>query len=628
MRLPLALAASTVALLGAAPAAHGAVTCVLNGSTVEVTGEPGFAEVYASGGEIKVDTESTTVDCGSATPSNTDAIVITAPPDVEAGGEAGGHRIAGGLTDEPGTTDEIEITVTGYPFAFALGTSGPDEFSAGRMPDGSLVADLDAGAGDDDVDLVAIGVTGELELAGVGGEDVMRNDGTGGTGAPDFAVNLLGFGGNDTLVGGGAMSGGAGDDAITGIAGPRTDAFADYRGVPDPVHVTLPGGTLPGMDGVGGTDTYTDVVSVAGGGGADRLVAGAQAAFLTGSGGDDELVGGPAADTLVGNLGDDTIRGNGGDDVFSTTTSGPDGADDWGGGDGVDSLFYGATRAQGRFVGRTASVFVTLGDGPGDGEIGEGDDVRGDVEYVTGGSGDDTLIGNDAGNQLGGLMGMDTLDGRGGDDIVEGDGAFLTELVDAGNVVIGGAGPDRLTGGEGPDDLRAADGEADTLTCGDGVDFGPFDAGDTLADDCEQRPGPAPPPAPPGPPIVFPGATGDPVLAQRGRPRARRRRGGRFRLNTGLAAVCPANGPPCVVRVSLKVRRRGGKLFITRKTRPVTLAAGSELRIVRLLTPVASHLLRRRGTLTAILRATFRRGGGPLIAREAALILRAPRRGR
>ena len=73
------------------------------------------------------------------------------------------------------------------------------------------------------------------------------------------------------------------------------------------------------------------------------------------------------------------------------------------GGDGPDTVSYAE---------RLNPVTVTL-DGVGnDGEAGENDFVASDVENITGGSKNDTLIGNDKANKLLGGSGNDTLNGN------------------------------------------------------------------------------------------------------------------------------------------------------------------------------------------------------------------------
>ena len=81
---------------------------------------------------------------------------------------------------------------------------------------------------------------------------------------------------------------------------------------------------------------------------------------------------------MNGTAGNDTLRGFTGTDVLD----GGAGADSMTGGDGVDTVSYAS---------RSADVRVdTFGD-PDDGEQGENDQVRTDVESVTTGSGDDTI---------------------------------------------------------------------------------------------------------------------------------------------------------------------------------------------------------------------------------------------
>jgi Ca2+-binding RTX toxin-like protein len=227
---------------------------------------------------------------------------------------------------------------------------------------------------------------------------------------------------------------------------------------------------------------------------------------LDGGDGNDVLLGGGGADVLVGGTGSDVMSGGG----------------------GVDTVTY---------ADRSAPLAVAIDDLAGDGEAGENDDVRSDVERVVGGSGADTLVGNIGANALDGGPGEDVLDGGagpdalaggdgvdtvtyggraaavtvrldglpddgearegdnvsaevvvggGGADTLVGDGA--ANVLDGGagdDLVDGGAGPDRLTGGPGQDVLLARDGAADTVDCGGGLDFAAADPVDAAAA-CEE----------------------------------------------------------------------------------------------------------------------------------------------
>lgn len=176
------------------------------------------------------------------------------------------------------------------------------------------------------------------------------------------------------------------------------------------------------------------------GDGADVLLGGAGGAALFGDGGDDRMYGGSGSDFFIGGDGRDVGYGRLGNDVFE---GGPtaDGADAWYGGAGSGDLVS--------YANRTAPVSVSLDDVANDGGADEGDFAHGSIEFVRGGSGDDTLTGNARRN---------LLLGEGGNDSVEGLG-----------------GPDGLYGDDGVDQLFARDGEGDTVDGGDGIDTAEHD---------------------------------------------------------------------------------------------------------------------------------------------------------
>jgi len=182
---------------------------------------------------------------------------------------------------------------------------------------------------------------------------------------------------------------------------------------------------------------------------------------LYGDDGDDVLIGGDDDDELFGGMGADRMVGNGGDDYFGqrNTVDGQeaiaDGADDIRGGDGVDWLDYG---------GRIHGVTVTIGGTEPDGEPGEGDLVRGDVEQVRGGSGPDVLVGNGLANIFEGNEGDDELYGGGGNDtLIDGQDAPSNDIL------VGGGGDDMLEAGLGDDFLDGG--------LGDDVLYGDFYCG-------------------------------------------------------------------------------------------------------------------------------------------------------
>src|SRR4051794_33970370 len=193
--------------------------------------------------------------------------------------------------------------------------------------------------------------------------------------------------------------------------------------------------------------------------------------------------------TALDGAGDDRVSLGPGADTLKPGT----GADVLAGGAGLDVADYSA---------RTKDLTVTLDDQPGDGEAGENDDVRSDVENVTGGAGADRLVGSAAGNVLRGNAGDDTFDGGAGADTFAGDTgqdvadyrtrtAALT-LSDDGvandgaagegdNIgtdvddLLGGSGDDTITGSTWTNTLRGGAGR-DTLDGGtndDVLDGGP-----------------------------------------------------------------------------------------------------------------------------------------------------------
>jgi hypothetical protein len=104
-------------------------------------------------------------------------------------------------------------------------------------------------------------------------------------------------------------------------------------------------------------------------------------------------------------------------------------------------------------------VRASLNDRADDGESGERDNVRSDVEGLYGGAAGDTLAGNSRANTLDG--------GPGADDIT------------------GGRGTDGLYGGAGDDRIDAADGAVDVVDCGAGRDRATVDRVDRVTG-CER----------------------------------------------------------------------------------------------------------------------------------------------
>ena len=219
------------------------------------------------------------------------------------------------------------------------------------------------------------------------GDDVLRNTTT-------RPAELDGGPGDDTL------SGARGPDVLRGGAGTDTVTYEDRTArVAVRLDRTANDGELGEQD-----DVRSDVETVRGGRGDDVLL---------GDDGPNRLLGGRGDDVLGGLGDDDVLDGEGGDDRLS-------------GGSGRDTATY-ATR--------TARVVVSLDDVRNDGQSGEADDVRSDVEDLVGGGAADRLVGSSARNRLEGRSGSDVLRGEGGAD-----------------TLVGGRDVDRGDGGPGVDD--------------------------------------------------------------------------------------------------------------------------------------------------------------------------------
>jgi len=187
--------------------------------------------------------------------------------------------------------------------------------------------------------------------------------------------------------------------------------------------------------------------------------------FVDGGTGDDRIFGTPFDDVIAPGPGRDRVMAGGGPDEVVVS---PDGARDVLKGEaGLNALRYSR--------GPSAPVTVDTRTGQA-GAAGEGDKIRG-FRRVTGGSGNDTLFGADAGEALYGGDGNDRVDGRGGADLVVGDSplSFVS-----GNRLLGGPGDDLI-------DARSAGPppSTSTVTCGDGSDRVAGETDDFLDPSCE-----------------------------------------------------------------------------------------------------------------------------------------------
>jgi Ca2+-binding RTX toxin-like protein len=296
-----------------------------------------------------------------------------------------------------------------------------------------------------------------LTLDGQGGNDSL----TGGQGNDSLGGGF----GNDTLSGGegnDSVDGGIGDDSITGGGGADLLQGGDGNDV---------------LDGGVGND------SLFGGAGTDALSGGAGHDLLNGGTGTDSLYGGEGNDLLVsdGTDANDTqnlLSGGGGDDIIRIG-GGFNGNDSIDGGDGIDTLELLPDNNRGLVVDMNAG---NVSDGSPGGQ------VYTDIENITTGGGNDTIIGNSADNALSAGEGNDTIRAGAGNDTLTGGNGNDTLLGDQGDdslfgglgadVLGGGAGNDLITSGAGTDRVVVdTAGGADVVT-----DFDMTMIGNTTAD--------------------------------------------------------------------------------------------------------------------------------------------------
>jgi Ca2+-binding RTX toxin-like protein len=254
-------------------------------------------------------------------------------------------------------------------------------------------------------------------LTGGSGNDQLRGDGL---------ANILKGGAGDDI-----LRGGAGSDVLDGEAGIDTADYSDKAGA---VSVTLAGAANASVS-VGGSaeDTIRNIENVAGGAGNDQL-------------GGDGL-----ANVLKGGAGDDVLRGGAGNDALDGET-------------GIDTADYSD---------KAGAVSVTLA-GAADASVsvaGSVEDTIRNVENVTGGSGNDQLVGDGLANILRGGGGNDVLKGAAGNDLLDGeagvDTADYSDKTGAVSVTLSGAANASVSvAGSAEDTIR----NVENVTSGSGND--------------------------------------------------------------------------------------------------------------------------------------------------------------
>lgn len=250
-------------------------------------------------------------------------------------------------------------------------------------------------------------------------------------GSDSAAEIMYGYNGNDFLSGGGgndSLYGQNGDDTLVGSSGNDVlDGGAgidtvDYSSATDHVLVNLSGSsqTLNGVslsagtavDGLGGTDSISNVENIAGGGFDDYMIGNSSANTISGGAGDDHIYGGDGNDTLIGGAGADYLDGQGGDNIVSYA-------------DSPSAVFINISPYNN--VNLNGNILAAYTGMDGWGSV----DSYANIKGIVGSAYDDWLLGSDLSDSIRGGAGNDHIIGSWGND---------TMIGDAGNDYIDGNG--------------------------------------------------------------------------------------------------------------------------------------------------------------------------------------------
>jgi VCBS repeat-containing protein len=329
------------------------------------------------------------------------------------------------VTSVDGTPGAVKVTINGTP-ENVTGTVSDDDLTGTSNDD-----HIDGGDGNDTIN----GNEGNDIIIGGLGQDILR----GGLGDDTFLFS--GDEGDYNIV-----NGGEGNDSLLGSAGDDVFRFNIFNGQ----------NTVETIDGAGGNDvivgtsgnnhfdfantTLSNISSIDGGAGNDRI---------TGSDGDDVIRGGLGQDILQGDAGDDTFLLSGDEGDYNIVN----------GGDGNDSLLGSAGDDVFRFNIFNGQNTVETIDGAGGNDVIVGtsgnnhfdfaNTTLNNISSIDGGAGNDRITGSDGDDVISGGLGQDTLFGGAGNDtfLLSGDEGDY-------NIVNGGDGNDSLLGSAGDDVFR------------------------------------------------------------------------------------------------------------------------------------------------------------------------------
>lgn len=422
-----ALADAAPLLLHAPPDAYDDSDLTYGGSDFIVPAAMLLANDRASDGGVLSITAVSNVSVGSASVDANGDIQLVPPA-----GYAGAITFDYTISDQHGGASTASVSMTVVPNSAPIVTGDvADQFVALNQPfivtvPSGLFSDAETGvlvtatlAGGAPLpawlhyDSVADTISGTAPAGAAGSYTIVLRATDGFLPATEtFVLNVVtgtvlhGGGGNDNLLGNAlddALFGNDGNDLLRGRGG--ADHLDGGLGTDHATYNDQTADLILHLDGTPGS-----------GGGAEGDTLVGIEALTTGSG-NDTLHGSTGADTLNAGAGNDTIYGGAGNDAIY----GGAGADTIDGGDGVDRAIY---------TDQTADLTLYLDGTPGSGGAAQGD-VLIDVENISGGSGNDTIYGNEASNVLHGYAGSDQLSGGDGDDVLQGWGG--ADLIDGGN---------------------------------------------------------------------------------------------------------------------------------------------------------------------------------------------------
>lgn len=406
---------------------------------------------------------------------------------------------------------------------FVVGTAGDDVIRVGRFQEGYFV---EVNGVRTEVPSLDPSASRLARVDCLAGNDIVTAD-------DDLTIPILVLGGdgNDTVRGtltsqGDSLLGEAGDDSLLGLDG--RDAITGGIG-----NDFIDGGE--DYDLLFGDAARVGVeVDTTPGSGDDTIVGGDGNDSIFGQGGDDQLLGNEDRDSLDGGGGRNIVNGGDGDDVFRIERGddavGEGAGDDLDGGRGRNGLIVNSRvpirlslngladdgvlgetsnirgihgielrlAGGGVFDGREADdhLFIRYGGFPTGEQANDepiliygssfGDDIQGGFArivtvHVSGGAGNDVVVGEGGNDRIDGGTGKDTLLGGPGNDVVRGQEGS-DSLVGGGGAdrIYGNGSADTLIGGGGNDRLFGGPNDGDYVSGGAGNDAAADDDKDTV----------------------------------------------------------------------------------------------------------------------------------------------------